>query len=1010
MNISLKTDINGYFSYRVYKEVPENIIYQSPIQKNLIVDSGLEYLYTKSITEVMQLLDLGNSSTPASPSDTGIIGTRFSYSNIFNDLLALSTTNVFVPETSISEYTTFFRTKTTSTPIILQEFVIKPGVNQKAFARQIFSPINLGPGEGLEFTYKVQVTWPCDASESTTKLIYDRRDINATRSSQELPLNWTSSPSGSNLGIKKWTKIYSDKNNTLVAIASGSKPEDPAPSNILVSRDNGVNWLSAYSAENTLIVDPLLGITSGILPIFTAPKDNNTLFITVSTPSLSGTYYPVLESETRQFISRFVAVGPRNVTYYSDTTGAWVSGSISGSEVDWRDVEFGKIYEGNTAPLSLTASYVPTFVAVGSGAGAYSTDGIAWIRSADPILTSTHIDLSASKSNWSSIVYGKQFVTVSDSGSGRIAYSSDGKNWLSARPPALNEWSDLAYDNINDIYVAVSRNYAGYSPIMYASGNDLSRWYPVQNSIVGSWESVTCQNGVFIAAGSTVTEYDFYYPLPIPPSDRRSPQIMTEDRLVDGLSARGAILYSTNGIEWQTINSPAIPLIPWKSVDFINNTFVAAADIVAPKVITSSTAVPREFFVTDYPFIGATVLPKSVGYVDVDTKVSLFSVPPENRIIKDTYPMYTLRSLDMPDHCLSAAVAFDNLLYSTTLSTNSYAIPTSTLIYPNTAVLTYSFGSNTGYGSIKNLLITNEVFNSTSTLSGIWGIELNTDSVVFDNPVTTGEINNPVSSIPTAGSITRNLKDNQNVEIVDSQLTFNVYQVWGTDRSSYNTTNEERSFVLFDAPSGWKVYDASTYLSKRTSDDILYSAINGLSSIIGLYKDIPFTRITANIGCLSGDITIIDYHDFNISIKTNKFNSTINKTLSTTYNTISQAFIRLIPSRSSYSILNIFNNSDPGRPGEISFLNSILITPSMLLNLFNDSSIKTIGNPIIEDVVLLPQENKIKLYFKENISIQPDHILSTAHRLKSVGMCGVSGINYQYVPTNTIYNVSNKIS
>jgi hypothetical protein len=1003
MNILLKTDINGYFSYRVYKEVPENIIYQSPFQKNLIVDSGLEHLYTKSITEVMQLLDLGNSSTPASPTDTGIIGTRFSYSNVFNDLLALSTTNIFVPETSISEYTTFFRTKTTSTPITLQEFVIKPGINQKAFARQIFSPINLGPGEGLEFTYKVQVTWPCDASESTTKLIYDRRDINATRSSQELPLNWTSSPSGSNLGHKKWTKIYSDKNNTLVAIASGSKSEDPAPSNILISRDNGVNWLSAYSSENKLIVDPLLGITSGVLPIFTTPKDNNTLFITVSTPSLTGTYYPILESETRQFISRFVAVGPKNVTYYSDTTGAWVSGSISGAEVDWRDVEFGKVYEGATSPLSLTASYVPTFVAVGSGAGAYSTDGITWTRSTDPILTSSSRDLSALKSNWSSIVYGKQFVTVSDSGSGRIAYSSDGKNWLSARAPALNEWSALAYDNINDIYVAVSRNYAEYSPIMYASGNDLSRWYPVQNSIVGSWESVTCKNGVFIAAGSTVTEYDFYYAYPLPPFVY-GPVLPT---FVDGLSTRGAILYSTNGIEWQTINSPAIPQIPWKSVDFINNTFVAAADTVAPKTIPN---LYNQIYSTVTPFIGATVLPRPVGYIDVNTKVSLFSAPPENRIIKDTYPMYTLRSLDMPEHCLSAAVAFDNLLYSTTLSTNSYAIPTSTLIYPNTAVLTYSFGSDTGHGSIKNLLITNEVFNSTSTLSGIWGIELNTDSVVLDNPVTTGDINNPVSLTPTAGSITRNLKDNSNVEIVDSQLTFNVYQVWGSDRSSYNITSEERSFALFDAPSGWKVYDASTYLSKRSSDDILYSAISGLSSIIGLYKDIPFTKITANIGCLSSDTTITDYHDFNVSVKANKFNSTINKTLSTTYNTISQVFIRLIPSKSSYSLLNIFNNSNPGVAGEISFLNSILITPSKLLELFNNSSIKTIGNPIIEDVVLLPQENKIKLYFKENILIQPDHILSTAPQLKSVGMCGVSGINYQYVLTNTRYNINNKIS
>jgi hypothetical protein len=89
MDITLRTDIGGYFSYRIYRETPDNIIYESPVQKNLIVNSGLKHLYSLSIPAVMQVLDIGNSNIPPSPSDTGLKGASFNNSNIFNDLLAL---------------------------------------------------------------------------------------------------------------------------------------------------------------------------------------------------------------------------------------------------------------------------------------------------------------------------------------------------------------------------------------------------------------------------------------------------------------------------------------------------------------------------------------------------------------------------------------------------------------------------------------------------------------------------------------------------------------------------------------------------------------------------------------------------------------------------------------------------------------------------------------------------------------------------------------------------------
>lgn len=964
MNICIKTDVNGYFSYKVYRENPENIIYESSLQKNLIVNTGLEHLYTKTIPEAIQLLDLGISRKAASPTDTGLLSPNFTYSNIFNDLLALSVNRVFIPEESVSEYTAFFRTKTTSSPIILQEFVIKPGARQNAFARQVFFPINLQSGDGIEFTYKVRASWPCAQTSSSAKLLYNRQTI-GTKSSDELPLTWSYSPSAFPLNFKKWSKLYSDRNKTLIAVCSGTNSGDTStPSSIFISNDNGVSWLSGYTTDNDLISEPLNSIASGTVPSFTNPKENTTLYLGTSTLNVSSIYYPILESETRDFIHRYVVVGSNNVTYHSNTSSSWVSGSISGSNIDWQDIAFGKVTKGSTNSLDLTASYVPTFVAVGSAAGIYSSDGISWQRSTDPILSSTHRDLSSSRSNWTSIIYGKNFVTIADSGSARIAYSSDGKNWLSARPPALNQWSDIAYNELNDTYVAVSKNFAAYSPIMYASGGDLSKWLPVQYPL-NKWASITCGNGVFVAVGGDT-----------------------------GISNE-RIIYSIDGKTWEPILQDITnQYVSWKSIDYIDNTFVAVANLTGQM---------------DTPFVRSTVNSKTTNQIDINTKISLLNIPPGDRIIKRTYPMYTLRSLDMPTQCASAGIVYNELLYSSTVGSNSFALPATTLISPNTALSVYTF-TNAGHGSIKNLLITDEVFNNNSILSGIWGIELdvNKDNIIFDNPVTTGDTNSIISLTPTEGSLTRNIPSQTQNVVIDNQLSFYICQIWGTDRSSYNTTQENRSFATFDAPSGWKIYDATGYLGRRTSSGVLYGSVSSLSSFIGLYKDISYIDFPATLNCSTVSSTITEYFDFDVRIKTNKPSALIIKNVNNDYDDISRAYIRIVPSQNNYNLSNIFAASKQNVPGEVAFLNSILITPSMLLDIFNDSSNKNIGEPIVEDVVFLPQENKIKLYFKPNTLVRPDYVISTGYELKSTGTCSISSItNYQFIPFNTKYNVYN---
>lgn len=463
MDITLSTGIGGYFSYKIYRETPDNIIYESPQQKNLIVNSGLKHLYSFSIPDVMRVLDIGNSNEPARPSDTKLKGASFNNSNIFNDLLALYITGGPIEEESASEYTAFFRTKTTSSPTLLKEFVIKPGAGLDAFARQIFDTITLQGGDGIEFTYKVRVNWPCAPISSTMKLSYYKGIEGGTDiyTDEQLPLIW--SPVSSSVDKKVWSNIYPG-NDVIVAVASASTPGDGDNSNIIYSNDNGVTWLSASAPDSVSynLNQPFNDVTYGFIV-------NN-----------SG-----------GFTHRYIAVGLKEV-FYSETGSLWLSATPAQYN-NWTGIAFGK--PSRTVPVGSinTLPYTPLFVAVantGANRLMTSSDSTSW-SAVNSVVTNTP--------NWSSITYGAdKFVAVADGGSHRIAYSTDGSTWLSAAAPALNEWQDVAYGN--GLYVAVSKN-ATYSPIMYASGGDLSKWYPARSPYPASWRSVTYGDGLFVAVG-----------------------------------------------------------------------------------------------------------------------------------------------------------------------------------------------------------------------------------------------------------------------------------------------------------------------------------------------------------------------------------------------------------------------------------------------------------------------------------------------------------------------------
>jgi len=897
MDITLKTDIAGYFSYKIYRDTPENIIYESELQKNLIVDSGLTHLYSISVPEAMRILDLGNSGIAASPADTGLKGASFNNSSIFNDLSALYLTGGYIADDLASEYTAFFRTKTTSSPTILKEFVIKPGPNQNAFARQVFNPITLQAGDGIEFTYEVKVNWGCSSSDAKLKLYYSKKvegDVNSFEDNQ-LPLTWK--PVRVNSVDKLWTNI-SYGNNNVVAIACAKNNSNAGVSNIEYSTDLGVSWLSADSpTDATYYIDkPLNDVTFGNI--------------------IDG---------AGEYVPKFVAIG-LSALYTSETGAVWLSGNVASN--NWTGIAFG------------TPSNNPLFVAV-SNSGSNRV-----VKSSDTINWSTVNSSVTNSINWSAITYGRHYVAVADSGSYRIAYSTDGQSWLSAAAPALNEWCDIAYSFERDLYVAVSRN-ATYSPIMYASGGDLTKWYPSRSPYSASWHGITHGNGLFVAVGES-------------PSQSRA-------------------IYSVDGIDWFPVSFISFNEV-WKSVVFANDTFIAVA---------SSTSYISE------PFARSEVLPRSGGAFEIDSKIAQLSIT-DSVYSQESY-MYTLRDFDVPVGCSVSPTTAEELLYSTTLPYNSYVKATTSLISPNTAVSIYKFNSTTGHGVIKNLLITNNVLLTGYKTPGLWAIELDADPQLADPIVYTGTLDNIVTLSPEAGSITRSISSTIG-DITQSELQFNVYHTWGPNRpimtntiSNITITNTASSTVALETrpyadaviPS-WTVIDTNNYLSGYYSNHTPFDA--------GIFPN-SFEEIGQD--CRGSSFTVENALIF--ELKSNIILPTIGRD--------SIAGVYKPSVRSSYrytadaiiSELQTVNSATSAQTVDIFNTNQIAKT-ELINDIINSARSYGIQDNFIDDIVLSQVNGRavMRIIFNKNSSIIPDYVNVNTQTIDSVDSSCVDSSSNSY--------------
>ena len=250
MDLVFNTEIDGYFKYKIYRNTPDNIIYESPVAKNLILNSGLSHLFTKSVEESIKVVDFGISNAPPNESQTGIVGGNYFNSVLFTDLSALNCYSEVDYENSKTTFRSFFRTPTSLRPLQLREFAIKPDAFEDAFSRQLIT-VDLSGGDGIEFYYDVEVRWPCGMNVQTVPIEYrvgnEFNEINATKAT--FPSSWASLSGYSNIN---WTSIIG-RDGTLISVASADTTSLDYKNNIAFSNNNGLQWYPIrYTTTNTI--------------------------------------------------------------------------------------------------------------------------------------------------------------------------------------------------------------------------------------------------------------------------------------------------------------------------------------------------------------------------------------------------------------------------------------------------------------------------------------------------------------------------------------------------------------------------------------------------------------------------------------------------------------------------------------------------------------------------------------------------------------------------------------
>ena len=196
-----------------------------------------------------------------------------------------------------------------------------------------------------------------------------------------------------------------------------------------------------------------------------------------------------LKWQEMQIISYDVALTWDGVVYGGDKFVALTDGSGAGAYstdgITWTRVHlsveglFGRTltYDGNK------------YVAVGG----YSTDGITWTKTTMPALGGEY-------ATYNRTAYGDgKYVAVGRSYDG--AYSTDGITWTKMSMPRYKDWDNLAYGN--GVFVVLGNELFSARGVYIARSTDGITWVDVTSPIDGVLQAMVYVNGQFVVLSTT---------------------------------------------------------------------------------------------------------------------------------------------------------------------------------------------------------------------------------------------------------------------------------------------------------------------------------------------------------------------------------------------------------------------------------------------------------------------------------------------------------------------------
>lgn len=157
----LKINIVG--NYRLTVRDGNTVVADTGWSKNTILSSGLVYLASEPIPDILQFLDLGTSSAMAGTSSYSLSGVitpsvNTALSNVErNNIQTLEDRDI---KNVRSYYVTFTTQKAEQLTESITEFSIKPGTTRSAFSRAVLpEPVTVRYNQAVNFEYLFTVDW-----------------------------------------------------------------------------------------------------------------------------------------------------------------------------------------------------------------------------------------------------------------------------------------------------------------------------------------------------------------------------------------------------------------------------------------------------------------------------------------------------------------------------------------------------------------------------------------------------------------------------------------------------------------------------------------------------------------------------------------------------------------------------------------------------------------------------------------------------------------------------------